>query len=191
MLDQWELPAGGLYVGQDRGGWWQLQSESFSMASAAGPKNIKIIFSEHQSHFSECMQLMGNLSCHGVSSLSFTFAMDKTQMQWASRKIMLVLQCTYWQSECGDKNCGNKKLSTHSIFTVLKCCLNFTATTLGVGINIPDLTKWELKLRGEQQQDLVPRCSSPFILPEGSKQGWQMASGDFGERKRGVIRKWL
>lgn len=32
-------------------------------------KNIKIIFSEHQSHFSECMQLMENLSLCGVFSL--------------------------------------------------------------------------------------------------------------------------
>lgn len=70
----------------------------------------------------------------GSSSSSFTFAKDKTPMQRASRKMMLVLQNTYWPSECGNKNCGNKKPS--SVFNIYSAemLLKFHSHYMGVDV---------------------------------------------------------
>lgn len=188
MLDQWELPAEGLYAGQDRGGWWQPQSESFSMASVAGPK-------KHQSHFlrasesflrvyaahGKCLTLWGLLSLH--SHLSWI----KPKYSEHQEKSCLFCSVHVDNLSMVIRIVAIINWVAYSIFTVLKCCIIFTATTWRVGINSPDLTKWELKLRGEQWQDLVPRCSSPFILPEGSNLGWQMTSGRFLEKEKEVL----
>lgn len=185
MLDQWELPAEGLHAGQDRGGWWQPQSESFSMASVAGPK-------KHQNHFLWASEsFLRVYAAHGKSLTLWGLLSLHSHLPWIKAKCSEHHEksCLFCSVHIDNLNMVIRIVAlinwvAYSIFTVPKCCLNFTATTWGVGINIPDLTKWELKMRGEQRQDLVPRCSSPFVLLEGSKQGCQMTSGRFWRKKK-------